>query len=222
MAVAPTGAVIFDLDGVLTDTAELHYQAWRELADAHGLAFDRELNERLRGVSRVESLKLLLQGRDVETATFEAWLAEKNAAYVAALATLGPGDVLDGVRNLVDALRTRGLALAVGSASKNARDVLDRLALTSLFDALVDGNDVAEAKPDPAVFMEAARRLGVEPEHCVVIEDAAAGVDAARRAGMAVVGIGPPERVGGADLVYARTADIDPDDVGALIATVCR
>ncbi len=206
-------AVIFDLDGVLTDTAELHYRAWKQLADAHGLPFDRAANEQLRGVSRAASLRLILGDREVDDATFDAMMAEKNATYVELLRTITPDDALPGARELVAACEQRGLRTAIGSASRNARTVLDALELTDRFDAIADGTTVTAAKPAPDVFLAAARELAIEPAACAVLEDAAAGIEAALAAGMVAVGIGPSERVGDAHLVFADTAAVDLDAV---------
>ncbi len=208
--------IIFDLDGVLTDTAELHFRAWQRLADEEGIAFDRAANERLRGVSRADSLRLLLGGREVPAGAFDALLERKNGYYLAQLTDLGPGDVLPGAERLVDDALRRGLSIAVGSASRNARTVLARLGLTERFHAIVDGNDVERAKPAPDVFLLAAQRLGLAASSCVVLEDAAAGIDAARAAGMRTVGIGPAETVGHADLRFDATVDVDLDVVLAL------
>lgn len=209
----PIRAVIFDLDGVLTDTAEHHYLAWQELADAEGLAFDRDANDALRGLSRADSLRRVLGDREITDEVFEALMARKNEAYVARLADMTPGDLLTGALGLVDACRQRGLAVAIGSSSRNARRVLDALAITDRFDAIADGTTVEAAKPAPDVFLAAASMLGVDPAACVVVEDAGAGVDAALAAGMTAVGIGPSSRVGHADHVFASTADVDLDAV---------
>jgi beta-phosphoglucomutase len=206
-------AVIFDLDGVLTDTAEFHYLAWQELADAEGLPFDRRANEALRGVSRADSLRLLLDGRTVDDATFERMMAEKNERYVELLADMSADDLLPGAAELVDACRARGLKVAIGSSSKNAPMVLDALGIGDRFDAVADGTTVESAKPAPDLFLAAARLLDVAPASCAVVEDAAAGVDAALAAGMLAVGVGPPERVGHAHLRFDTTADIDLDTV---------
>lgn len=211
-------AVIFDLDGVLTDTAELHYRAWKQLADDHGLPFDRDANEQLRGVSRAASLRLILGDREVEDDTFDRMMAEKNATYVALLSTMGPDDTLPGARELVDDCRRRGLRTAIGSASKNARTVLDALTITDQFDAISDGTTVSAAKPAPDVFLAAAELLDVAPGTCAVLEDAAAGVDAALAADMLAVGIGPSARVGHAHLRYDDTAGVDLDAVLAAAA----
>jgi len=203
-------AVIFDLDGVITDTAEQHYRGWQRLADEEGLAFDRDANEQLRGLSRRESLLALLgddHGRD------EAQLAEmmerKNRYYVDSLADLGPADALPGAVELVEDAKARGLKVAIGSSSKNAPLVLEKLQLTDRFDAIADGTSVEQAKPAPDLFLEAARRLDVAPAACVVVEDATSGVDAALAAGMIAVGIGPQERVGHAHHRFDTPADVD-------------
>ncbi|WP_083441727.1 beta-phosphoglucomutase [Nitriliruptor alkaliphilus] len=209
----PIRAVIFDLDGVLTDTAEFHYRAWQELADAEGLPFDRQANEALRGVSRADSLRLVLAGREVDEATFARMMAEKNERYVELLADMSPDDLLPGALELVEACRDRGLKLAIGSSSKNAPMVLDALEITDRFDAIADGSTVEVAKPAPDLFLAAARSLDVEPATCAVVEDAEAGVDAALAAGMLAVGIGPAERVGHAHLRYPSTADVDLETI---------
>jgi beta-phosphoglucomutase len=210
---APVSAVIFDLDGVLTDTAEFHYRAWQELADAEGLPFDRAANEALRGVSRADSLRLLLGGREVDEATFARMMAEKNERYVELLADMSSDDLLPGALELVEACRDRRLKVAIGSSSKNAPMVLDALGIADRFDAVADGTTVEVAKPAPDLFLAAARLLGVDPAACVVVEDAAAGVDAALAAGMTAIGIGPADRVGHAHLRFPSTADVDLDTV---------
>lgn len=208
-------AVIFDLDGVLTDTAELHYRAWKQLAEDHDLPFDRDVNEQLRGVSRDASLRIILGERTVDDDTFATMMETKNATYVGLLATMGGDDALPGARELVDACRARGLRTAIGSASKNARTVLDALGVTDRFDAISDGTTVAAAKPAPDVFLAAADQLEIDPAACAVLEDAAAGVDAALAADMLAVGIGPQARVGHAHLVFPDTAAVDLDAVVA-------
>lgn len=178
-------AVIFDLDGVLVHTDALHYRAWSALAGRLGLPFDAQLNDRLRGVSRRASLELILgpeAGRWTEEEK-EAMCDEKNRAYRSLLASLGPGDVEGDVSGALNALRARGLLLAVGSGSRNAGDILARTGLTRCFDAIVAGDDIQRAKPDPEVFLLAAERLGVAPSQALVVEDAAAGLAAAHAGG---------------------------------------
>jgi beta-phosphoglucomutase len=206
-------AVIFDLDGVLTDTAEFHYLAWQELADAEGLPFDRDANEALRGVSRADSLRLLLGDRRVPDDDFARMMASKNERYVELLADMSPDDLLPGALELVDACRDRGLRVAIGSSSKNAPTVLAALGIADRFDAIADGTSVEVAKPAPDLFLAAARMLDVDPARCAVVEDAEAGVDAALAAGMVAVGVGPRERVGHAQVVFPTTAEVDLDAV---------
>lgn len=213
------GGVIFDLDGVLTDTAELHFQSWRDLSHALDIPFDRAANEALRGLSRAESLRLFLGAHAARFSPDEqaALMDRKNRRYVERVAAMTPADALPGARELLAALRARGVPLALASSSRNARLVLERLALTSAFSAIVDGGDVARGKPDPEIFLLAARRLGLPPARCVVIEDAESGVQAARGAGMYVIGIGPAGRVGAADRVVGAIGDVQ---VGELLALV--
>lgn len=206
-------AVIFDLDGVLTDTAEFHYRAWQTIADAHGHPFDRAANEALRGLSREESLRAVLAGADVTDNEFTDLLRQKNEIYLGLLDEMGPGDLLDGAAQVIEGAKRRGCVIAVGSSSRNAKFVLEKLGLADAFDAVADGSSAPSAKPDPGIFLSAAAQLGVPPRRCVVVEDASSGVDAARAAGMRSVGIGPAERVGHADLRFDTTADIDLDVV---------
>jgi beta-phosphoglucomutase len=202
-------AVIFDLDGVITDTAEFHYLGWQRLADEEGIPFDREANEALRGVSRRESLEIMLGDREVPEDELLAMMERKNGYYVDSLGHMGPDDALPGAVELVEEARDRGLAVAIGSSSKNARLVLDKLGLTDRFDAIADGDSVDRAKPAPDLFLAAAELLGVEPAACIVVEDAESGVDAALAAGMVAVGVGPEDRVGHAHHRFDTTADID-------------
>jgi beta-phosphoglucomutase len=206
-------AVIFDLDGVLTDTAEYHYLGWQRLADEEGLAFDREANEALRGVSRAESLRLVLGEREVSDEAFEEMMARKNAYYLGYLEGMSPDDLLPGADELVTAATERGLKVAIGSSSKNAGQVLDHLGIADRFDAVADGHSVERAKPEPDLFLAAAELLGVPPEACIVVEDAESGIDAALAAGMLAVGVGPAERVGHAHHRFDTTADVDLDRV---------
>ena len=183
-------ALIFDLDGVITDTAELHYRAWKQLADEEGIPFTREDNEQLRGVSRRESLNRILRGRPIDEPTAQAWMARKNAYYLEFLKGITPADILPGVVDFLTSARSRGLKLALGSASRNAREVLERLDILSLFDVIGDGHSVVNSKPAPDLFLWAAGGLGVNPAHAVVFEDAEAGIDAALAGGFWTVGIG--------------------------------
>lgn len=210
-------AVIFDLDGVVTDTAEYHYLAWQRLADEEGLTFDRAVNERLRGISRRESLAVLAEGVPMDEARAAELMERKNSYYVAFLDRIGPGDVLPGVLDLLADLRSHGYATAIASASRNTPMVLDRLGVTGLFDVVVDGNANLPAKPAPDVFAEAARRLGVPAEQCVVVEDATAGIEGALAAGMWTVGLGPSERVG---MAHVRLDDLSHTTLACLLAAL--
>lgn len=194
--------VIFDLDGVLTDTAEDHYRAWQALADAHGLAFDREANHALKGVDRAGSLRLILEhsGQAVEAPKFEAMLAEKNAAYVARLADYSPGNLFDGVERLFADLRAAGIRIGLASASRNARDVVARLGIADAFDFIADAGAVANPKPAPDIFLACADGMGLSPDQCIGVEDARAGIAAIHAAGMVAIGIGSEEALPDADV----------------------
>jgi beta-phosphoglucomutase len=188
--------VIFDLDGVLVTTDELHYAGWRRLAEEEGIPFTREDNVRQRGVSRMESLAILLEKspRAYAPPEREALAARKNDYYRAMLAALTPDDALPGAREMLRALRERDIAVAVASASRNTPLIMERVDLAREVDAVADGNEVSRSKPDPEVFLLAAEKLGLPPATCLVVEDAAAGIEGGRRAGMAVFAIGPASR----------------------------
>ena len=212
-------AVIFDLDGVLTDTAERHYLSWRVVADKLSLPFDRRVNDEMRGLSRPASLAVFLSE---EAARFSAEQKQnltelKNDEYLRLVDQMTPADLFPGTLDLLRGLRSRGARIAVASSSKNAGRVVERLGVGDLLDALVDANTVPCSKPDPQVFLLAARKLDVPPDRCVVIEDAEAGVSAARAGGMRVVGIGPVERVGRADLVVGSMEELNADRVIGLL-----
>jgi beta-phosphoglucomutase len=206
-------AVIFDLDGVLTDTAELHFQSWKWIADELGVPFDRAANEHLRGLGRDESLARLLGARAGNfTPQQKAEITRrKNDDYLHRVERMSPTDLLPGAAELLRNLRRNDVKLAVASSSRNAHAVIDRLGIRGQLDAIVDGNDAPRSKPDPRVFLLAAERLGVAPHECVVVEDAASGVQAARAAHMHVVGIGPPQRVGEAEIVAETIAAVSAD-----------
>ncbi|NWL89653.1 MULTISPECIES: beta-phosphoglucomutase [unclassified Paenibacillus] len=194
---------IFDLDGVIVDTAKYHYLAWRSLAERLGFEFTAAGNERLKGVSRVESLKILLEIGGVEAGEAERlkMAEEKNKEYVEYISRLEPAEILPGAKEYLQQLRQQGVKIALGSASKNAAFILDRLGIAELFDAVIDGTKVSKAKPDPEVFLAASEALGLAPADCVVFEDAAAGVEAGKAAGCRVVGIGSSEVLFAADRV---------------------
>ncbi len=197
---------LFDLDGVIVDTAKYHYIAWRELARSMGFDFTEKDNERLKGVSRMASLDILLElgGKTGVSDEEKARLAEeKNACYVLLISKMTPDEVLPGAAELLKALRAAGIGVALGSASKNAMMILNRLGLAPLFDVIIDGTKVKKAKPDPEVFVKGAEELGLKPEECCVFEDAAAGIDAAIAGGMKCVGIGSKDVLGKANLVVS-------------------
>ncbi|HEX7976660.1 MAG TPA: beta-phosphoglucomutase, partial [Anaerolineales bacterium] len=199
---------IFDLDGVLTDTSDLHYLGWKRLADEEGIPFTRQDNEALRGISRRESLLLLLKGRPVSEAQIQEMMDRKNRYYVESIQELSPDNLLPGARQLLEEMRSFGTKIAIGSASKNARTVIERLGIGSLVDAISDGFSVTQQKPAPDLFLHAAAQLGLPPEECVVFEDAEAGVAAALAGGMLAVGIGPQERVGAAQVVLPNLVGV--------------
>lgn len=209
-------AVIFDLDGVIVRTDASHYAAWKSVADELGVPFDEQANAALRGVSRMESLERLLGARsDSYSPAVKADIAaRKNERYVASLESLRPGDVLPGVHRAISALRERGIAIAIGSSSRNARTILERTGLSDTFDAVVDGDQIRHSKPDPEVFLRAASELGVPPTECLVVEDATAGVLAASRAGMRILAVGDAMSDTLADF---RAVDLDAVDMAALL-----
>lgn len=183
-------AFIFDLDGVITDTAEFHFLAWKQLADEEGIIFTREDNEQLRGVSRRESLKRMLKGKPIDEPTAQAWMTRKNDYYVHYLDVITPKDLLPGVGAFLQAARAAGIKLGIGSASKNATNVLERLGVIDLFGVIGDGYSVVNSKPAPDLFIWVAGGLQTPPNEAVVFEDAEAGVDAALKGGFWTVGVG--------------------------------
>ncbi len=184
--------IIFDLDGVLLSTDEMHYEAWKSVADELGVPFDHAVNNRLRGVSRMESLEIILEKstRSFSLEEKEALAARKNDRYRILLGKLTPEAVEPQVRQTLSALKARGLKLAVGSSSKNAKYILELTGLAPFFDAVSDGTNITRSKPDPEVFLKAAQFLELAPESCFVVEDAVAGIDAARAGGFTSIGIG--------------------------------
>ena len=184
-------AILFDLDGVVTDTAGLHSAAWRRMALELGWRFDEDLHDALRGVPRLNALALVAGRNGVSLSAGESAIlaARKNSYYVESLSEIGPADILPGILPLLDSLRAKGLRTALASASRNARTIVERLGIASRFDALADPASLP-GKPDPAIFLECARLLGVRPESCLGIEDAQVGIDAIRSAGMAAVAVG--------------------------------
>ncbi|AOM77919.1 beta-phosphoglucomutase [Pedobacter steynii] len=211
-------ACIFDLDGVLVDTAVYHYQAWKQLANSLGFDFTELQNEQLKGVNRMRSLDMILQWGGVEKSKEEKELlaAKKNEWYVAMISKMTVKEVLPGTLELLKALKIQGVKMALGSASKNSSLILERTELAGFFDAIVDGNSVTSSKPDPEVFLKAAELLVAAKEDCVVFEDAAAGVEAAIAAGMKVVGIGNSTHLPGADVLIKDLSEITVREIEEL------
>ncbi len=184
--------VIFDLDGVIVTTDDCHYRAWKRMADEEGIYFDRQINERLRGVSRMESLDIILERaqRAYSEEEKQSLATRKNAYYVDLIGSLTEADILPGALETLRYLKQRGIKVAIGSSSKNTPIILRQVGLTDAFDAVADGNGITHSKPDPEVFLLAARLLGLPPAKCLVVEDADAGVEAAVAGGMRALGVG--------------------------------
>ena len=185
--------LIFDLDGVLVFTDKFHYQAWKTMADELGVYFDETINHRLRGVSRMDSLEIILEryeGPDLSLREKEKLAEKKNEIYRTLLESMTPDDVTKEVRATLTKLREKGYKLAIGSSSKNAKFILEKVELKDAFDAISDGNNITKSKPDPEVFLKAAEYLGLPPKACMVVEDAEAGIEAAKKGGMYAAGIG--------------------------------
>jgi beta-phosphoglucomutase len=208
-------SVIFDLDGVIVSTDEFHYHAWKQIADAEGIPFDRNDNERLRGVSRMESLEILLEraSRSYSEEEKNTMAEQKNAIYRDSLKNLTPGDILPGVQQMLATLRDKGIKVAIGSSSKNARPILAAIGLDDFFDAVVDGTNITQSKPDPEVFVLAGKSVGVCPEQCLVVEDAHAGVEAGLAAGMSVLAVGSAFTHPGAHFKVRDLSEIRIQDI---------
>jgi beta-phosphoglucomutase len=211
-------ACIFDLDGVIVDTAIYHYQAWKRLANSLGFDFTEHDNEQLKGVSRVRSLEIILElGGVTKTPAEQEQLAtQKNEWYVEMISHMKPDEILPGAKEFVQACRDAGIKTALGSASKNSMMILDKIGMTNLFDAIIDGNKVTKAKPDPEVFLKGADELDVPPADCVVFEDAIAGVEAAKAGGMKAIGIGSPDVLKRADMVLSGLSQMTLDKLKEL------
>ncbi|MFC5408438.1 beta-phosphoglucomutase [Larkinella bovis] len=211
----PIKALLFDLDGVIVDTAIFHYQAWRRMANSLGFDISEEFNEQLKGISRTESLDLILaQGGLTLSDEQKADLAaRKNGWYLELVSQMTPADILPGVTDFFGQVKAARLKTALGSVSKNARLILERIGMLDDFDAIIDGTKIARGKPDPEVFLKGAAELGVQPAESVVFEDAVAGIEAAKRGGMRVVGIGDPAVLTKADRVVASLAELSLDEV---------
>jgi len=210
-------AVIFDLDGVITDSAEFHYRAWKNLADRLGIYFDRKINERLKGVPRMDSLEIILE-KDSIPGRFspqekEELANEKNNEYVTLINTITPEDILPGIAELLHDLKRLKIKTAIASASKNAQIIIDRLEIGHLFDFIADAGAIKNQKPAPDVFLVSAENISAKPAQCVGVEDASAGIIAIKDAGMIAIGIGEEVNLKGADMILAKTADLTFDKI---------
>ena len=212
-------AFIFDLDGVIVDTAKYHYHAWKKLADELGVPFTEEDNENFKGVSRRRCLEILLEMGNIEMteAEFEACLHRKNEDYLSFIRKMTKDEILPDVPRVLNYLKEHNIPMALGSASKNAVPILETVGLTSYFQTVVDGTKVTKAKPDPEVFERAAEHIGCAKKNCIVVEDAKAGIEAALRAGMRTIGIGDARVLGAADYVFKDFTEISTEFVAGLI-----
>jgi beta-phosphoglucomutase len=211
-------ACIFDLDGVIVDTAKYHYLAWKRLADQLGIKFNEDINERLKGVSRIESLEIILELSIISFTSEqkEEFAARKNKWYVEYITRMTPAEILPGSFEFISEIKKANIKIAIGSASKNTPMILERVGLNALFDAVADGNIVKKAKPDPEVFVKAAEMLNVNNDECVVFEDAAAGVKAALNAGMKCVGIGSQKILSEAHLIVSGLDKMNMEKLNSL------
>ncbi len=210
--------VIFDLDGVITNTAHYHYLAWKKIADELGITFDNQLNEQLKGLSRYDSLDVILDANHVELSQYqkEEIISYKNKIYQSLLAELSEKDILEGIYPFILRLKQDGKKVAVGSSSRNAQLILEKLNMTSLFDTIVTGCDVEKSKPHPDIFLQCAYRLHINPKACLVIEDALSGIEAATRANMTSIGIGS-EQLNQATIRLARTKELSIDIIKTIL-----
>lgn len=207
-------AIIFDLDGVLTDTSEYHFRAWKRLADEEGISLTREENDaHLRGVGRRESLLYILRGREVPEKQIQEMMERKNRYYNDMIKSMTPDDLVSGGRQLLQEIRDAGIKIAIASVSKNCRTVLERLDILSAFDGIADGYSVAHTKPAPDLFIYAAGMTGVPVTACLGVEDADAGIEAIKDAGMAALGIGPQGRFHRADKIMSSLANTHLQDL---------
>jgi beta-phosphoglucomutase len=211
-------ACIFDLDGVIVDSAHYHFLAWQRLAKELNVPFTLVENERLKGVSRMQSLDIILELRNLkmDQASKEKLAAKKNGWFVEYINTMKPEEIYPGVRELIQAIKAKGFKTALASSSKNANTVIKLIKIEDLFDAIVDGNMIKNTKPDPEIFLLAASLVKTPPAECVVFEDAEAGVEAALAGGMKCVGIGSPKQLGKANLVIPHTGDFSLELLNAL------
>lgn len=210
---------IFDLDGVIVDTAKYHYLAWKELANSLGIDFSEKENEQLKGVSRVRSLEKILSwgNKTLPQDEFTRLMASKNEEYLSYINKMDESELLPDVKKTLNFLKMANQGIALGSASKNARYIIEKVNVKDMFDAVVDGTDVSKAKPDPEVFLIAAQLIGRAPEDCIVFEDSVAGVQAANRANMVSIGIGSAEVLSEADYIFNDFTEISEEFINTLI-----
>lgn len=210
---------IFDLDGVIVDTAKYHFLAWKNLAKSIDIDFTHEQNEQLKGVSRVKSLEKILEwgNKTISEELFTSLMGKKNEEYLSFIAKMTEEEILPDVPKILDYLIEKKQPISLGSASKNARPILEKVHLLKKFDAIVDGNDVSKAKPDPEVFLIAAKHLNMKPEDCIVFEDSVAGVQAANTANMISIGIGEKEVLHEADYIFSDFTEIENSFIQELI-----
>ncbi|MGM0438489.1 MAG: beta-phosphoglucomutase [Bacillota bacterium] len=208
-------AIIFDLDGVVTDTAEYHYKSWKTSLKEEGINFTKKDNEKLRGLSRRDSVKTIAQTKDIyfSKQKEDEIMYKKNNYYQEIIVDLDKEDMIDGIYEILLELKNEGYKMAVASASRNAKQVIKSLELDDFFEVIADGNSVNKSKPAPDLFLFTAKEMGFKPEKCLVIEDSKAGVKGAKKAGMKVVGIGPKERIGEADYCYKKVCHINLKEI---------
>ena len=212
-------AFIFDLDGVIVDTAKFHFLAWKKLADSLNISFTHEINEQLKGVSRVRSLEIILSQGNIQASQEDKnqWLIQKNEDYLAFVSKMDKSEILPRVEEVLQFLKTNNQYIVLGSASKNARPILEKVNILHYFDALVDGNDVTNAKPDPEVFLQGANQVQVDYKNAIVFEDSVAGIQAANVAGMTSIGIGEKEILHESDFCFRNFTEMNNDFITQLI-----
>ncbi|WP_074409286.1 MULTISPECIES: beta-phosphoglucomutase [Aquimarina] len=212
-------AFIFDLDGVIVDTAKYHFKAWQKLADSLGISFSEEQNEQLKGVSRVQSLEKILEwgNKTISEEKFSQLMSEKNTEYLTYISEMDASEILPDVPRVLEYLILENQAIALGSASKNARAILEKVQLYDKFNTIVDGTNVSNAKPDPEVFLLGAKALGISPENCIVFEDSVAGIKAANIANMISIGIGNQEVLHEADYIFRDFTEIKEEFINQLV-----
>ena len=204
---------IFDLDGIITDTADYHYQSWKKMTSEEKIKFNRDINEKLRGLTREKSLEVILNGKNISKSKKEELLKRKNEYYHEYIAEMDEKDLIPGIKSILNTLDKKEYRMSIASSSKNAGPIIEKLNLLHFFEVISDGNSVSKNKPAPDLFLHTANKMKVRPEKCVVIEDSKAGVQAAKSADMKVVGIGPKDRIGVADFCYKKVKNIKLEEI---------